>query len=558
MTTFRARPIRAGENAGAVIGLAALVAVAAGFFAPALVALFGVAGVGDSAGNGGFAGSAVRLSRILSALRFTLAEAALSTLVAVAVGFPAAFFVARRDFPLRRFLLALSAVPLCVPPMIIALAFVLYYGRQGWVNRLLMGAFGLKDPPLTFLYSMAGVVFAHGLYNFPVVMRTVSRVWERLPADQEEAASLLGAGPLRSFATVTLPRLARPAISGAALVFLYCFFSFVIVLLFGGVGGTTLEVELYQAARTRLDFRGASIIAAAETLAAVAIIAFYARLQRGFGAGTDSRDVARARKPIRGFGEGLAAAIFLGSILLCFVGPLASIPIRSLATSPTRAAYGNSLSLGFSAWQSFMGRANFLPALGATVSTGLAAAGLSVAAAFGFAFFAYGGAGSPRGFRGNVARLAPLLPLAVSPVMLGFGWNLLSPRSRWAILAIAQASLAWPFAWTQIQGALERVPREILEASRLLSANPLDRFYRTLLPLSARGALSGAALVFAISAGDATLPLILSVPGYENLALLLFRLAGSYRFSEACACAVTLTLVAGLAFFIQDGDRRGR
>ncbi len=551
MTSIRGRLASGKGYAGAVIGLASLLAVAAGFLVPALVALFGV----TSAGEGD---PALRTARLLSALRFTLAEASLSTLCALAVGVPAAFFVARRDFPGRKFLLALSAVPLSVPPMIIALAFVLYYGRQGWLNLFLTKAFGLNEPPVTFLYSMTGVVFAHGLYNFPVVMRTVSRVWERLPADQEEAAALLGAGPVRAFLTVTLPRLARPALSGATLVFLYCFFSFMIVLLFGGVGGTTLEVELYQSARNLLDFRTASLIAAIETIAAVAIIALYARLQGKLGGGTSSRDVPRPRRRIRGAGETAFAAALLGGIFVFFIGPLLSIPARSLAVSASGAQYGASLAAGLGTWRSFLGRRNFFPALGATVSTGLAAAALATAASLAFTFAAYGGGASPRGLRGAASRFAPLLPLAVSPVMLGFGWTLLSPRGRWVALVVAQASLAWPFAWAQIQSALERVPAGIHEASLLLSSGPIDRFYRVLLPLSARGALSGAALVFAISAGDATLPLVLSVPGYENLALLLFRLAGSYRFSEACACAVTLSCVAGIAFFLQDGGTNER
>lgn len=572
MTSFRKGPVKKGGYAGAVIGPVSLFAVFAGFLVPAAVALFAAVAIDPDASGA----SALRFARLWSALRFTLTESALSTLVALALGFPAAFFVARRNFPGRRFLLALSAVPLCVPPMIIALAFVLYFGRQGWLNLALMSLFHLKEPPVSFLYSMTGVVIAHGLYDFPVIMRTLSRVWERLPADQEEAASLLGAKPFRVFMTVTLPALARPALSGAALVFLYCFFSFVIVLLFGGVGGTTLEVELYQAARSRLDFRGASVIALIETAAAVIVIFFHARLQRGLGEGVKARDTIRSRKPVRGIPARAGAVFFLGGILLLFVGPLVSIPLRSFAVSASGAQYGRALTIGLDAWRSFLGRSNFLPALGATVGTGLSSAALATASALSFAFFVYGGgAGSGTGsgrklFRESgrmrasrnsqaaLSRMAPLVPLAVSPVMLGFGWNLLSPRGHWLVLVVAQASLSWPFAWTQIQGALERVPRELLDASRLLSANPLDRFYRTLLPLAGRGALSGAALVFAISAGDATLPLVLSVPGYENLALLLFRLAGSYRFSEACACAVVLSLVAGIAFFIQDGDSRER
>ena len=84
----------------------------------------------------------------------TLAESFLSSLLATAVGLPAAFFAARRNFPGRRFLLSLSAVPLSVPPAIVALAFVLFYGRQGALNALLMGIFGLSEPPVTFLYTV--------------------------------------------------------------------------------------------------------------------------------------------------------------------------------------------------------------------------------------------------------------------------------------------------------------------------------------------------------------------------------------------------------------------
>lgn len=545
MTLRKNRLAAFGGATGAVIGLGALLAVAAGFFAPTVVALLRVGLAGEGAGS-------FPVARILSALRFTLVESFLSAILAVAVGLPAAFFTARRDFPGRRFLLALSAVPLCVPPMIIALAFVLYYGRQGWVNLAFMRVFGLESPPLTFLYSMTGVVFAHGLYNFPVVMRTVSRVWERLPLDVEEAASLLGAGPFRVFATITLPRLARPVLSAAALVFLYCFFSFMIVLLFGGVGGTTLEVELYHSARSALDFRSASLVAGVETAAAFAIIGLYAWLQRGLGSGTSSRDAARARVRISGFRETAAASIVLGSIALFFIGPLLSIPLRSVVSSASGARYGGTLELTLAPWFSFFGRGEVLPALASTLATGMASAALATLAALAFAFFSYGREVSPL-----LSRAFPLLPLAVSPVMLGFGWTLLLPRGGWPMLVVAQAALAWPFAWAQVQSALERVPQSVHDAARMLSTGPLDRFYRVLAPLASRGVLSGAALVFAISAGDATLPLVLSVPGYENLSLLLFRLAGSYRFPEACVCAVLLSCVAGFAFFVQDGDSRG-
>jgi thiamine transport system permease protein len=163
-----------------------------------------------------------------------------------------------------------------------------------------------------------------------------------------------------------------------------------------------------------------------------------------------------------------------------------------------------------------------------------------------------------------VGDVIPLTPLAVSSVILGFGWTLLVPRGNVFALILAQSAMAWPFVWTQIQSSANRVPASVHDASRLLSSGRLDSFFRVLIPLSLRGIFSGAGFAFAISAGDASLPLVLSLSQFENLALMLYRLVGSYRFSEACACAVVLAILSGSVFFLQDegnavsGDNNGR
>lgn len=491
--------------------------------------------------------------RILGALRFTLVEALLSSIVAVLIGLPSAFFVARRKFPGRRLLLSLSGVPLCIPPMIIALAFVLFYGRQGYLNTFLMSFFKLDEPPVTFLYSLAGVVIAHGFYNFPVVLRTVAQVWERLPQEEEEAALLLGAGQLRVFRTITLPRLSGPLLSSAVLVFLYCFFSFIIVLLFGGVGGTTLEVELYQAARSTLDFRQAGIIALVETVAALGIVFLYVYLQKRLSAGTEGLKNDRPRIALKGTSEKAILLLYALFLLVFFIGPLLSIGARSFV-STGGGIYADGLRFSLDAWVTLAHRRTFLSSLFNTVGVGIAVAAISTLAALCYALARLqmhgrtGGRTVPLIFR-----MIPLTPLAVSSVMLGFGWTLLVPRGNTLVLILAQSALAWPFAWTQIQASLDRIPRSIHDAAALLSPHRLEAPFRVLIPLSSRGILSGAGFVFAISAGDASLPLVLSLPRFENLPLMLYRLVGSYRFSEACACAVVLATLCGFVFLIQDG-----
>ena len=553
---FRARFRVLFQGALCACGALAFAAIIVSFAMPALAAVFSPLFAGDAAGLAGDeteAFAAGGMSRIALALRFTLVEAFLSALVAILLGLPAAALVARRDFPGRRVLLSLSGVPLCVPPVIIALAFVLFYGRQGYLNRALMSAFDLSEPPVTFLYSLAGVVIAHGFYNFPVVLRTVCVAWERLDERELEAASLLGAGRLRSWRTITLPKLSGAVLSSAALVFLYCFFSFVIVLLFGGVGGTTLEVELYQAARTSLDFRAAGTIALVETAAATAVVFLYSRALRASARASGGSGGARPRKALSGPTERVLASAYLAFIALFFVGPLASIVVRSLMV-PASSAFSSRTAFGLGAWASFLGRPNFLPALVRTVAVSLFSATLATAGAL---FFALALDRAKGRFALIVRDAAPLLPLAVSSVALGFGWSLVSPRGNVAILVLAESAIAWPFAWTQIRAALDRIPASARDAAAILSRSGLDARFRVFVPLVRKGILSGAGFVFAIAAGDATLPLVLSIRGFENLPLLLFRLSGSYRFSEACACATFLALLSGFAFFLQDAADRG-
>ena len=147
----------------------------------------------------------------------TLALAFFSTLLALFAGIPAAFFTSTRSFPGRRFLLSLSAVPLCLPPLLVALGYVMFWGMQGVANSAAAAVLGTNEPAFTFLYSPVGIVLAQGFYNFPLVMKTCSDSWSQLPTNQRDAALLLGASPLRVFRTITLVQL-LPAIATSAIV----------------------------------------------------------------------------------------------------------------------------------------------------------------------------------------------------------------------------------------------------------------------------------------------------------------------------------------------------
>jgi thiamine transport system permease protein len=544
------RAMAAGSPSGAkLVSSLALVAYSAAALAP-LAAILALAPRGPGSGVlGAFA--ALAEPRSLRALGFTLAQAAASTIAALAIGLPGAALVARYRFPGRRALKALSVLPFSVPSVLIVLAFVLFYGRAGYLNRFLMWSLGLPDPPLGFLYTFWGIVLVHGFYEFPVVLQTVGEVWERLPRDREQAARLLGAGRLRAFATGVLPSLAPAIAQAAALCFLLCFFSFAVVMVFGGLAGSTLEVEVYRRSRLEADAAGAASIALAETAIAVGVVALVALFERGSAVGAASAKAAGTKAelaPPRG-AAAAAIAAYAAFLALFFGGPMISLAVQAFSVrpgplGPAAFGFGNFARL-------FSGSGGAFPsALLGTAATALPAAG--IAAALGCA----GAFALRRG--GPAAKAAAALPLAVSGIVASLGWSLLFPRGGLVLIPLVQALCALPYVLKSVAAALSTLDRGPVEAARTLGAGPARAAIGVELGSVAPAVLAALAFAFAASAGDVNVPLVLGQGGFETLPVYLFRLTSSYRFPEACAAGVVLALLTSAAFAFKDREGGSR
>lgn len=503
------------------------------FFVPLIAAVFPIY-------NGAAASEGMRpLWRVAL---FTLTQAFFSALGASAIGLCAAFFCACRTFPGRTLLLSLSAVPLSIPPVVISLAFILFFGKNGVLNTLLLSISNGAVSTGTFLYSFGGLLLVHSFYNFPIAMRAVSDAWEKLPEETEQAACLLGASPVRVFRTVIFPALKAPLCASFLIIFLYCFFSFVIILLLGGLGTTTLEVELYQTIRTNVHAGSAALLAAVETGIAVTFVSLYAYVRKTAPDHTVNTHYNRQKVPIRSRKERMYFAVLIAVICFFLLFPLFDL-VRYSLSSP-QAQY----TLTVQPWCRLLKRPAFWHAVYQTIQTGIGTAVISVTSALFFAFAAFQQ-------KGAWYKVLPLLPFSVSSIVLGSGWLRLESTPSVFLLIIVQSSLAWPFAWMQIEISLAKIPRSALDAAVLLSASRTDAFFRATLPLCKTGIFSALCCVFAISAADASLPLVLHILDFENLALMLFRYAGSYRFTESACIAVILAVLTGFFFFVQEKIR---
>ncbi|MBN2048108.1 MAG: iron ABC transporter permease, partial [Anaerolineaceae bacterium] len=274
----------------------------------------------------------VNAARLIGrALRFTVFQSLLSTLLTLGVGLPAAYLFARFRFAGKRFLHVLITLPFILPTVVVASAFSALLGPNGWLNQVLKAVFDLPQPPIQFLNTLGAILLGHVFYNTAVIIRVVGSSWAQLDPRLENAARSLGASPLRAFLEVTLPLL-RPAIlAGSLLVFLFDFTSFGVILMLGGPQYATLEVEIYIQAMHMLNLPLAAVLSALQIACTLVLSAGYTRLT---GAANIPL-IPRLNQSTARFARTAAEKVFVGGmilfLLILLVLPLAALALRSVS-----------------------------------------------------------------------------------------------------------------------------------------------------------------------------------------------------------------------------------
>ena len=147
----------------------------------------------------------------LSALRLTLAAAAIAVPANLVFGVCAGWAIGKFDFPGRQFLITLIDLPFAVSPVISGLVFILLFGRQGFIGPWLL------DHNIRIVFAVPGIVLATIFVSFPFVAREIIPIMESTGAEEEEAARVLGAGGLQMFFRVTLSNIKWGVLYGVIL-----------------------------------------------------------------------------------------------------------------------------------------------------------------------------------------------------------------------------------------------------------------------------------------------------------------------------------------------------
>lgn len=206
----------------------------------------------------------------------------LSLMIMVAcllLAYPLAAYMRNCGPRTRLWLLFFVVSPLLTSIIVRNVAWLLILGRSGIINDTLID-WGWVDRPLPLMYNTFGVVLAvvHVYLSFMVL--PVFGALQAVDRSVEEAASSLGASPLRVFFSVTLPLSLPGVAAGCTLVFILSMGVYLTPIIMGGNFVVTLPMLITDVVRNQYNWPVASAMALMLLLAICAMVLASARLQK--------------------------------------------------------------------------------------------------------------------------------------------------------------------------------------------------------------------------------------------------------------------------------------
>jgi putative spermidine/putrescine transport system permease protein len=181
----------------------------------------------------------------LRVLLNTVAISASVALLCLVVGYAIAYIMATASPRTRRLLIFVVLIPFWSSVLVRSFAWMVLLQRNGLVNDMLIGL-GLIHRPVQLVYNRTGVLIGMVQILLPFMIFPLFAVMSRINPSYAEAASTLGAGPVRGFLRVYFPLTLPGVLTGTSLVFVLALGYYIIPALLGGLGETMIAQLIEQ------------------------------------------------------------------------------------------------------------------------------------------------------------------------------------------------------------------------------------------------------------------------------------------------------------------------
>jgi iron(III) transport system permease protein len=467
---------------------------------------------------------------IAASIGNSLFVSVVSMVITVTLAFGYAYGLTRTLMPWRGLFRVVAMLPLFAPSLVQALAFIYVFGNNGIFTRTTGWNIGI--------YGAKGIVIAEVFYCFPHALLILVAALSATDARLYDAARTLGARPLKTFVTVTLPGVKFGLVSA-------CFVVFTLVITdFGApkaIGGkfSVMATEIYNQVSGQQNFTMGATVSVVLLIPAVLAFLVDRLVQRRQYAlvTSSSRPLAPVRRPAADWGGFAYCALIAGAI----AGMYLAIAVYSLVTrwpynfTPTLRHYRFDTVGGYSP----LFNSVYVAALTAVVGTVLAFVG------------AYVVEKCRTGGRGLLYLLS-VLPVSIPGMVLGlayiFAFN--APGSRLnvlygtlAILIVSNVIHYFTVGFLTATTALRQMDAEFENVSASLGVPFYRTFWRVTVPMALPSIVAISMYFFLNAMVTLSAVVFLVAPGTELAAVAVLLMDDAGDTAQAAAMSVLIVAV---------------
>ena len=465
-----------------------------------------------------------------SAMGNTFVQCICSSLLSVIVGYVFAYAVVKAEIPGKKFFSLVPIIHLITPPFVGGLAFILLFGKQGFITHTILGL----D---VSLYGFWGLLVAQVLSFFPMAFLICSQVLRGINTNIEQSARSLGAGEFRIFLTVTLP-LSWPGILSS-----FLFIAVSVLSDFGNpliVGGRfrVLAVEIYTQLTGWLNIGTSAVLGIVLVIPSVILFLLQNRISKKLEVKTATVGgksygiVQTNRVPV-------LTKIILFSFVLIFSLFIIAQVIAIIAGS-FQQLWGINTKLTL---KHILAISNYGKELKNSVIFAMFSAVLSTVMATISSYLVHRTDVPLRKTLDVLAQLPSAIPGTLHGLSISIAANLLHFKNSTILIILAMTIAFMPFAYRIISNSFGQLGPNLDQSARSLGANQLISLLTVLVPLARGGIFSG--FVYDFIRGVGTLSAVIFLVSFKTplASIQLINLAEQGAWGRAAALAMILTLI---------------
>lgn len=473
---------------------------------------------------------------LVNSLKLATGVAILVTLITL----PMAYAFARTNMPFKHFFAAMATVPLVIPTFIASHAFILMFGRTGWVNSVWQSLGG--EGVLFDVQSMLGIILVQIFFFFPYALWPMVAAFKVSDITLEEASQNLGAKDWYTFLRVTLP-LAMPGIvSSMLLIFTVSFSDFGTPIIMAPKELNLIVVEAYREISGFFNWSASAVI----TVMMIVVAAFFFWLQRlvtrGKEYGTISGKPAR-QKIVERKGVVSVLTVYTSIVMLVPVMALGSIFLSSIATNWGHKALPNGYTLDHYVTIFHSSSQNIVNSL----ILGIGSLILSVMIATFVSYVVVRRGSATFDFISSIPLVIPGIALGIALIQT-FNAAPLHLTGTAIILIIAYTIRRMPYMIRSTMGTMMAIHRDIEEAAVNMGASRLLAAVTVIGPLMLPGISAGAILVFVTVIKETSISVLMGQGEWAPMSLVVFQSLLRGQTYTASAMAI---LIIGIVIVLQ-------